>query len=561
MKSLKEYRNQALVTIGVGAFLLVTSWPQRMRMTPSQDALWQIPSAATIIGNKQFSFPENWGIKIWEQTFPIVAGPYLGAFKSYLLSFFMMFINNFEFASYLLNILLTLILISSVYFVARNHFGNNYGIVAVSFMLLQNGFLHSSMLDYGPFLIGSICLTHSLASFSRWQFCKNRRDPFIGILFAMIALGDKLTILPFVAPLLLWSVGIILSCKSKFSLRQNLKSIVLLILPVLPFFWYFMTNGLSEFKAWVGPSSGFQITNLNLESYSALIATMASSVNGGSSPYILMGIAGESQEKDSSLLLIFIVILVFLPIVLRYLCFLRKLNLEKNFFIDFYIYLTPLTTLFLIFVNYRPWHLNVFTPLLCFQLLSLSKLSVILISSITRLKKISWSPFLQKCLYFTLSIVIFANSYSYFQVVQNMNGFAISSPIIREASHFLSRKEFKSYVCLDYSICQSLVATSTSHTQAIKADFTFSENFVLSPAETLSDIVKCGDMVVTMEISPERARNQEKTYLDLLTKNSNLFFSNNLAQTLKLENVYSKTLDGTSIQVWEVSEDCGNSDS
>ncbi len=556
MKFLKKYRYQAALSAGVGMYLLVTSWPQRMRMTPPQDALWQIPSAAKIIGNQQLPFPKNWGIQIWEHTFPIVTGPYLGALKSYFLSIFMVLTNNFEFASYLLNMLLTLILIISVYFVARNHFGKSYGIVALSFMLVQNGFLYSSMLDYGPFLIGSICLTLSLSSFSRWQLSKTNRDLFLGMLFAMIALGDKLTILPFVVPLLIWGMGTFVRNRNQFNRIKKFKSIVYLILPVLPFFWYFMTTGLSEFRVWVGPSTGIQFSNLNLENYLALISGMAASVYGGNSPYILIGITGESQEKVSDLLVIFFLILVFAPMVLRLMCSLRKLSMEKNFFMDFYIYLTPLITFLLMFVSYRPWHLIVFTPLLCFQLLSLAKLSIALISSITWLAGKVQAPVVHKIVYFSLSIITFANSYSFFQTVQNMNGFAISSPIIREASRFLAEKEFKSYVCLDYSICQSLVATSTSHTQTIKADLTFSEDFRLSPAKSLSEIAQCGDMIVTTSISPNRASNQEESYINLLTKNSKLFFTNDLIQALKLESVYSKTLDGTTIQVWKVSGGC-----
>ena len=339
------------------SFLAVNRFwkPFSNNFSPSLDAIWNIPTAALAFRDNRFGVSPGWTIDIAGYHLPLVAGPYLGAFKSYLLSAFFLIEPNYVESSQLFNQIIFGILVAVFYLLTSKFFSRIVALTISGILFLCRGFIYSASLDYGPYLVGTLFILISSSLIFGAKSKENKTKFYLGLFCLGIAIADKLTILPIALPLLLYVL--FRATKLLKNLPEYLKSLTIFLIPFIPMFLYFMRNGFAELLQMTGIGSNPLPNFLSLQNYLNSLSSFIASTIGPKSPYLYNAFYGVTGENFEQHVLIFI--LLILAFTFIYGLVLTRHNPDYFFLISW----APISLILLIPMNARPWHYQPLLPL------------------------------------------------------------------------------------------------------------------------------------------------------------------------------------------------------
>jgi hypothetical protein len=513
--------------------------------SPSLDAIWNIPTAALAFGDNRFGGSPGWTIDIAGHHLPLVAGPYLGAFKSYLLSAFFLIEPNYVESSQLFNQIIFGILVAVFYLLASKFFSWIVALTITGVLFLCRGFIYSASLDYGPYLVGTLFILISSILIFGAKSKENKTKFYLGLFCLGIAIADKLTILPIALPLLLYVL--FRAAKLLKDLTEYLKALTIFLIPFIPMFLYFMRNGFAELLQMTGIGSNPLPNFLSLQIYLNSLSSFITSTIGPKSPYLynaFYGVTGENFEQ-------YVLISIFLILAFTFFYGLILMRHEPDYF--FLISWAPISLILLIPMNARPWHYQPLLPLFIISICLALKVIFIDLQNKIRidLSKLGISRN-KKALYLSSLITVLSlGALNLTSLDSSVLGSGIASPSHSAAANYIDKREkIKSLICLDYSVCVPILAMMSRHDITIKADYSFDSTFPKEPQNLLLQIATCEDALVVRKKLGEL----KNSYEELLYYHSRNFLASNSKADSKFMLIHESYSAGTSVGIWQ--KDC-----
>lgn len=544
-------RNEFLSCLGLLVTTLILWAPYQSRYTPPMDGLWQIPTAALSVGDSRFGVSPFWSIHIGPLTLPAIAGPYLGVFKSYLLAPLLLIFPKYALASLFLNALLFTIVSWLLYKVSSLYVSKYLAGLAVLLLFGSNGYFFAAQMDYGPFLVGSAAL---LGFIWAGTIAFRRKSATAGrIACALLGFGiaDKLTISLIVFPAIIGASIIVLRIRSNRRMRYITSCILLFIAPLIPEILYLSFGGMAELKMWTGPNGGVKWTELNFSGLANTAGSFLQSGWGPKNPTIFSSFFGLNKP-DVSLHLEVAVLFVLFIIPTALLLILKKKEITWPG--QVIVFWPGVSLIAIKFMEYRPWHLLPIVPLFILSIVTLLDAFTRSLKAISksevRLGEYSRSQELKilgkKSGKTIIAAAVLLSIFQFASRATSLIGVEIASPTTIHIAQKLDKLRFKNIICLDYSMCISVLAEMTNHGVPIKADFTFSQVFRERPVESIAEVMKCGDILLT----------RKSKFLaslaapDLLQKNSQLLVESISFSRLRLKKVAFVSTGENSISAW-----------
>ncbi len=539
-----DYKSAVPYFVFIFSFLAVNRFwnPFSNNFSPSLDAIWNIPTAALVFGDNRFGVSPGWTVSIAGHYFPLVAGPYLGAFKSYLLSAFFLIEPNYVESSQLFNQIIFGILIAVFYLLASKLFSKIVALTISGSLFLCRGFIYSASLDYGPYLVGTLLILISSNLIFGAKSKEIKTKFYLGLFCLGIAIADKLTILPIALPLLLYVL--FRATKLLKDLPEYLKALAIFLISFTPMFVYYLGNGFAELFQWIGIGSSAPPNFLDIQTYLNAFNSFIASTIGPKTPYLYSAIYGVIGDNIGQ----FELITLFFALVFIFIYGLFSTRHKPDYF--FLISWAPISLILVIPMNARPWH---YQPLLPLFILSIClALKVILIDLQNKIG-IDFSEFgfsrNRKALHLTsLFTVLSLSALNLSSLDSSVLGSGIAAPSHSATAKYIDqRKEIKSLICLDYSVCVPILAMMTRHDIAIKADYSFDSTFPKKATKFLSQRTNCEDALIVRKKLGEIT----SSYEELLYRHSRNFISSNSTADPNFIQIYESQSAGTDIGIWK----------
>jgi hypothetical protein len=260
----RAYGHLLLIVVSSAAAVnvLMCAWWIRGHIALTQDALWNVPSAALIVQPSNIPFPEAWSVSIGDRVLPLVTGPYLGPEKSFVLAGFAALLPSWADASFCFAICAYVVVVALTKLAGDSTTFQRGGGVAAAIVLLLSGFTLTSAIDYGPYLLGT-----ALLLFATMMAFRALSSASIGALVLSscslgFALGDKFTIGPVALPVI-----VVLACslwrhRTWWGWRGPVVAVIGMSVPMMPNFYYLVfRGGIRELAHWT-QSSGTENVHL-----------------------------------------------------------------------------------------------------------------------------------------------------------------------------------------------------------------------------------------------------------------------------------------------------------
>ncbi len=244
-----EYLRVAVLALGGAASLWWATEVENGGFAMFHDELWNVPGTVALVRGQ--SWNPAYEVKIFGLRFPLVSGPYQGAFKTYLLAPVVGLCGTSPQVLRGLNAVLGWLYLAALFKAFSKLAPPRVAALVFLLPLADPNFLWFVPLDYGPFLLCLIFVALGLGALVRAVTNRSQRFLPLVALAAGLVLGDKLTSLPAALSLLILG-GIVAWQRRKdlqTSVRTGLLALVLFMLPLLPFAAYFFVNGFAEFEA------------------------------------------------------------------------------------------------------------------------------------------------------------------------------------------------------------------------------------------------------------------------------------------------------------------------
>lgn len=416
-----------------------------------------------------------------------MTGPYLGAFKSYIIAAFTTFFPSLAGANYFVNILLASAVLFLTWKVATLFLPAGKSTLAPLLLSSSTGFISMSPEDYGPNLVGSASLLASVYFLISFYRNNQVRSLFFSSFFCGLAIADKQTSIPALFPLILL---LILLASKKIRIFKNYLLLTLgIFTPLIPTTIYLaFKGGFQEGRDWT--SGAFQpqrLANIKMQ-FTYLTDGLLDSI-WKFDPYYLRAVFGSPFSKMRTGIWNVSVSVVFISCVVALVVVLVKALKERRFAKRIVIPLWVLISIYFVpAFSPRPRHYLIFAPMITISV-------IILISILLDGYRKNSSSDRIFGLFFAviLAISFFANVYFLSTLYSNKAG-GIASPALRDIASEVERySDLEVLNCLDYSICVPLASILPKNGEFDVRDLAFDTSFT-SDSLTSEDI--CSVLIV-----------------------------------------------------------------
>ncbi len=469
-------------------------------ISPTHDVLWNTPTAALIIGDLRFQVYEPGIVDILGKQIPIISGPYLGALKSYILSIFFL-TNNYVAANYLLNQILFALVVVITTLIVRFFASTKYAILSSFLFVLSTGYLFSASQDYGPYLLGTLLILISLLLHLHQ---KNNLIIFIASIICLgLAINDKLTIIPLAIPLIVYYFYEIIY--SKRCILKIFMMFTILFLMIINYIYYFINYGFSDLLNMVGKNdigSMFTLTNF-IDQINAFIVSSIYFSNS----YLYSAYFGI-PINNLHIRLIYLSLIIY--IILLFWFIFSKSPKPLKFLIVWF----PCSFFINTLMNPRPWHWMPLVPIFILSIVFISQFIFNQFNLKIKTKNIV------SILFFAFTLILTLNRDTTLYNNAQRGGQGIASPALIKLAESLDISGNKfNLVCLNYSICQPLLALSNNKNISVYDDYSFSN--VLDWKSNFDRYTNCEFLIIGREGKNEVS----DFYSSLLYQNTNYLLS------------------------------------
>lgn len=428
-----------------GSLVLVTSAViQIVSFAVYHDELWNHPAALSLLAGK--SWQRRWEIHLLGVHLPLVSGPYQGSLKSYLLAPLLAIFGTSPAALRGIHCLFGLAYLVGLYWALKPAITSRIAGLVFLLPLVDPNLTSFVPTDQGPFLLQNVLLALAFGCFLRLHLLQAPVWLFTGLALTSLALADKLTGAPVVAPLYLFLLF--------WAARNKLPSVkgVLLIItagltPLLPHAIYFWREGFDELRGNVGGdiSAGWQVSYP--ERFTKTVSDLVN--NFGSGPHMPLAITGVAPPKTFPLLVVLGVIVIALGTLLAIRDNERKGRTSLWACLWFVLALLSFAA---VPGLHRPWHyLALHPPLVTATFLSGYTVFSYHASTARRFLQAAFLP-----------LLVVAAGLGVKQTHNVLRHFAmhpaiyIASPGLYQLYFTLTQMDIRQVVCLNYSLCNPL---------------------------------------------------------------------------------------------------------
>lgn len=396
-------------------------------------------TAATALRRNDFMFPS---FSIIGRYVPLVATPYQGPWKSWLIAPFLIFFKNSVLFSRLVNIIFAMVYILSMYW-AIVTLNRKYALLILLIPFWDSKFLFFAPFDFGPLLFQMIFIALSLGCIFRFINTKKTHWWYLGNLAIGAILAQKITSLPVF--IVLASINTFLYFKyfifrdfNIHRLGEIFFSLVLMLLPNLPYIIYFLRGGLVDM---LGMTSSSEVINLHtyFPKLLAIVKNFIFSMSGNE--WI------ESLTINHEILKSFRFFGVFslIVIVFVFLIFFRRKSINFSWKIIYFALIFEFIVFSAIRGLNRPWHYFVLEPIW---------MLVYVLSLIEILKLFKGKTKIFIVILFVLIpiLIVMYGNISLLNDIKKYKGAILASPITNDVTNELERVGAKKVFGLNFSV-------------------------------------------------------------------------------------------------------------
>lgn len=226
------------------AWLTFAAVIETRNVAVTHDELWDYYPAVGMINAKSLAPRQE--ISILGFPFPLVTGPYQGAFKTWGAAPVLKVLGTSVYVLRGLNVFLSMLYLFSLWWALSAAVPRHFSLMVFLVPMLDPNFLVYAPMDYGPFLMQAIATAMAVGCLGRYITTSDRAYVFLSFLAAGMILAQKLTALPILISYLAALTVFAYPTLVYFNRKQILLMMILFTVPLIPHLVYFGKSGVTD---------------------------------------------------------------------------------------------------------------------------------------------------------------------------------------------------------------------------------------------------------------------------------------------------------------------------